>query len=939
MTTLVIVESPTKAKTIRNFLPSGYRVEASMGHVRDLPQSTSDVPKEITDKRVRELGVDVRADFDPIYLIPDDKKKIVKLLKDAMKDADELLLATDEDREGESISWHLLQVLKPKVPVKRMVFHEITEEAIHAAIKDCRQVDERVVRAQETRRILDRLVGYTLSPLLWKKIKYGLSAGRVQSVAVKVLVRRERERRAFKRGSYWDLKALLAASGAETPGFEAKLVSLAGKKLATGSDFDESTGQVAVGRQVVLLNEIEAQALRERLQGKVWTVSDLEEKPVTRKPSPPFITSTLQQEANRKLGLSARDTMRTAQSLYENGYITYMRTDSVHLSTQAIDAARECVESMYGADYLSPSPRQFTTKGKGAQEAHEAIRPSGSTFRTPQQTGLAGRDFQLYDLIWKRTVATQMADARQTQISLQVSVEDAIFRASGKRIDFPGFFRAYVEGSDDPDAAIENQEVVLPNLKKGDRPNCQTLDAIGHETQPPARFTEASLVKTLESEGIGRPSTYASIIGTIIDRGYVQANGNSLVPTFTAFAVTGLLEKHFPDLVDTGFTARMERTLDDISTGEVQWLPYLKDFYLGELGLETQVKEQEDQIDPTSAKTIEFEALTAKVRIGKYGAYLEVEQEDGEIVKANIPLGLTPADLDPDQVQNLLRLKIEGPDKLGFHPETGEPIYALTGSYGPYVQLGDPPEDSKIKPKRSSLPKGVTLENITLDQAVGLLTLPRTLGMHPESGCKVQASLGRFGPYVVHDQGAKVGKDYRSLKGDDDPVTITLERALELLAQPKAVRGKRSVTPIRELGPHPEDEEPVNVYDGPYGAYVKHGKLNASIPEGETVESLTMEMAIAALIAKAGTSKKGSKTTTAKKTTTKKATPKKTTAKKTTTKETSETEPKETKAAAKTTTAKTAAKTTAKTAAKATGTAKKTAAKKTTKKAASATEG
>jgi DNA topoisomerase I len=939
MTTLVIVESPTKAKTIRNFLPSGYRVEASMGHVRDLPQSTSDVPKEITDKRVRELGVDVRADFDPIYLIPDDKKKIVKTLRDAMKEATELLLATDEDREGESISWHLLQVLKPKVPVKRMVFHEITKEAIQAAIKNCRQVDEKLVRAQETRRILDRLVGYTLSPLLWKKIKYGLSAGRVQSVAVKVLVRRERERRSFKRGSYWDLKAMLAPANDAKSFFDAKLVSLAGKKLATGADFDESTGQVTAGRQVVLLNEQEAQALQARLQGKPWTVADLEEKPVTRKPSPPFTTSTLQQESNRKLGLSARDTMRTAQSLYENGYITYMRTDSVHLSTQAIDAARNCVETMYGKDYLSPSARQFTTKSKGAQEAHEAIRPSGEAFRTPQETGLSGRDFQLYDLIWKRTVATQMADARQTQISLQIQVEDAVFRASGKRIDFPGFFRAYVEGSDDPEAAIENQEVILPNLKKGDLADCQTLEAIGHETQPPARYTEASLVKTLESEGIGRPSTYASIIGTIIDRGYVQANGNSLVPTFTAFAVTGLLEKHFPDLVDTGFTARMERTLDEISTGEVQWLPYLKAFYLGDEGLETQVKEQEDKIDPTAAKTIELDQLSAKVRIGKYGAYLEIDQ-DGEIVKANIPMGLTPADLDPEQVQNLLRLKIEGPDKLGIHPDTGEPIYALVGSYGPYVQLGDPPEDSKIKPKRSSLPKGVTLENITLDQAVGLLSLPRTLGMHPESGCKVQSSLGRFGPYVVHDQG-KIGKDYRSLKGDDDPVTISFDRALELLAQPKAGRGKRSTTPIREMGAHPEDGEPVNIYDGPYGAYVKHGKVNASIPEGSTVETVTMEQAVEALNAKAGTAKKG-KTTTKKaatKTTAKKTTAKKTAAK-TTAKPEAEPEAIEAKVTkttkAKTTKAKTST-TKTKTAAKKTS----TTAKKTTaaKKATTTTEG
>jgi DNA topoisomerase I len=887
MSTLVIVESPTKAKTIRNYLPKSYRVEASMGHVRDLPQSTSDVPASITDKRVRELGVDVAADFNPIYLVPKDKAKIVKMLKDALKDADELLLATDEDREGESISWHLLQILKPKVPVKRMVFHEITQEAIEAAIKNCREVDDKLVRAQETRRILDRLVGYTLSPLLWKKIAYGLSAGRVQSVAVRLLVTRERQRRAFRKGGYWDLKAVLAPAGQVKNEFEAKLITLGGQRLATGADFDESTGQITVGRQVLLLNEAEAQALQARLDGQPWTVSNLEERPTTRKPSPPFTTSTLQQEANRKLSLSARDTMRTAQSLYEQGYITYMRTDSVHLSGQAIDAARSCVEEMYGTEYLSPAPRQYNTKSKGAQEAHEAIRPAGSSFRTPRETGLSGRELSLYELIWKRTVACQMADARQTNITLQVQVEDAVFRASGKRIDFPGFFRAYVEGSDDPTAAIENQEVILPNFKQGDHPVCQGLAAIGHETQPPARYTEATLVKMLESEGIGRPSTYASIIGTINDRGYSQPIGNALVPSFTAFAVTSLLEKHFPDLVDTSFTARMERTLDDISTGEAQWLPYLKDFYSGAQGLDTQVKERESQIDPIEARTVNLENLTAKVRIGKYGAYLEVDQ-DGEIVKANIPKGLTPSDLDPEQVEVLLRQKIEGPDKLGLHPDTGEPIFVLLGTYGPYVQLGEIQEGSKEKPKRSSLPKGVTPENITLDQAVGLLTLPRTLGMHPDSGCKVQSNLGRFGPYVVHDQG-KNGKDYRSLKGDDQPVTITLERALELLAQPKAVRGKGNAAPLRELGPHPEDGEPVNLYNGPYGVYIKHGKVNASLPEGQTLETVTMEMAVPALAEKAGLAKgkKGSKAagTTKKattKTTTKKATTKKAPAEKVT---------------------------------------------------------
>ncbi|KAM3110447.1 type I DNA topoisomerase [Phormidesmis sp. 146-33] len=915
MSTLVIVESPTKARTIRNYLPSSYRVEASMGHVRDLPQSTSDVPASITDKKVREMGVNVDADFEPIYLVPKDKAKIVKTLKDALKDATELVLATDEDREGESISWHLLQLLKPKVPVKRMVFHEITQEAIREAINNCRDIDEGLVRAQETRRILDRLVGYTLSPLLWKKVAYGLSAGRVQSVAVRLLVTRERQRRAFRKGAYWDLKALLAigeSTHSDKPDnqFEAKLTTLAGRKLATGADFDEATGQVAAGRNVVLLNEIEARALQERLTDKAWTVSDLEERPVTRKPSPPFTTSTLQQESNRKLSLSARDTMRTAQSLYEQGYITYMRTDSVHLSSQAVSAARECVEQMYGANYLSPQPRQFTTKSKGAQEAHEAIRPAGSSFRTPQQTGLSGREFQLYDLIWKRTVATQMADARQTQISVQIQVEDAGFRASGKRIDFPGFFRAYVEGSDDPNAAIENQEIILPAMRVGDHPNCRNLDAIGHETQPPARYTEASLVKMLESEGIGRPSTYASIISTIIDRGYAQLVSNALIPTFTAFAVTSLLEKHFPDLVDTSFTAKMERTLDDISTGEVQWLPYLKEFYLGDDGLETQVRDRESQIDPTEARTVELEQLAAKVRIGRYGAYIEVENGDG-MVKASIPKDLTPADLDPEQVETLLRQKTEGPDKLGFHPETGEPIYVLIGAYGPYVQLGDA-TDENPKPKRASLPKGVTTDTVTLEQAVGLLALPRNLGMHPDGG-KVQASLGRFGPYIVHDQGKGV-KEYRSLKGDDDVLSISFDRALALLAEPKVTRGKRGAAkPLRELGAHPEDNEPVNIYDGPYGSYIKHGKVNASLPEGQTVEEISMEVAVEALNAKAGTKGKKSGTTKSKAATSKATASKKTASKKTADDDSEVAEKKTTKKAAtkstakKTTTRKTAA--------------------------------
>jgi len=856
-----------------------------MGHVRDLPSSADEIPEAVKRETWAKLGVNVEADFEPLYVVPKNKKKVVTELKKALKQADKLILATDEDREGESICWHLLDLLSPKVPIKRMVFHEITREAIRKALSDCRNIDMQLVHAQETRRILDRLVGYTLSPLLWKKISSGLSAGRVQSVAVRLLVLRERQRRAFRQGSYWDLKAILDI---QHTSFEARLVTLAGSKVATGSDFDPDTGQIASGRNVRLLNEADAKELQARLLGKTWRVSSVDERPVTRSPSPPFTTSTLQQEANRKLGLSARDTMRTAQSLYEQGYITYMRTDSVHLSQQAIAAARACVEQKYGSEYLSPTPRQYKTKSKGAQEAHEAIRPvspesasrttqetppAGSSFRTPSLTGLTGREFQLYDLIWKRTVATQMAAARVTQIIALLLVEGAGFRSTGKRIDFPGFFRAYVEGSDDPNAALENQEVILPPLKVGDRPNCRELEAIGHETQPPARYTEASLVKTLEKEGIGRPSTYATIIGTIVDRGYAQIINKALVPTFTAFAVTSLLEAHFPDLVDTHFTSRMERTLDDISTGEVDWLPYLREFYSGETGLSNQVKEQESQIDPKLARTVELVGLEAKVCIGRFGPYIEVDNGSG-VLKASIPKDFTPDQLDSEQVEALLKQKTSGPEELGQHPETGDTIYLLNGNYGPYVQLGDGEGDQKKKPKRSSLPKCVTPDLVTLEMAVGLLALPRFLGVHPETGAKVQAGLGRFGPYVVHDQG-KEGKDYRSLKKDDNVLIIDLQRALELLAEPKKGRNssRSNQKPLRELGTHPSDGEPVNIYDGRYGPYVNHGKINVTLAEGRAVEDVTLEIALELLAAKAFTSstrRKSSKSTGTKKTSAKK---------------------------------------------------------------------
>ncbi len=858
MPKLVIVESPTKARTIRGFLPAGYEVQASMGHVRDLPESASDIPEEVKGEEWSRLGVNVHANFEPLYVIPKDKRKVVKQLKEALKKADELILATDEDREGESISWHLQQVLQPKVPTRRMVFHEITREAIQEALQNCREVDEQLVRAQETRRILDRLVGYTLSPLLWKKIAPKLSAGRVQSVAVKLLVDRERERRAFKKATYWDLKAdLQPRTASQAASFPAELVSLGGKRLASGQDFDPSTGQLIAGRDVVLLDQAQAEALRDRLLGKAWVVSSVEERPSTRKPAPPFTTSTLQQEANRKLRLSAQQTMRIAQKLYEEGYITYMRTDSVHLSEQAIRAARACVESMYGKEYLSPEPRQYTTKTKGAQEAHEAIRPAGSEFRLPSQTPLTGQELALYDLIWKRTVASQMAEARQTHTIVLIAVDDAVFRASGKRIDFPGFFRAYVEGSDDPEAALEDREVHLPLLRQGDPLSCLQLEPVGHETQPPPRYTEASLVKVLESEGIGRPSTYATILNTIMSRGYVRSMGNALVPTYTAFAVTELLEKYFPNLVNTRFTAEMEQTLDDIASGQADWLPYLRHFFLGEQGLEGQVKARELEIDSGLARSIYLENLPVKIGIGPYGPYVSVETESGE-VRANLPEDIPPADLSAEHIEELIRRKQEGPKPIAFHPETQEPVYVIPqGPYGPYVQLGEVSEENK-KPKRTSLPKGLKPEQVTPEIALGLLSLPRTLGEHPESGKKVQAGIGRFGPYVVCDG------DFRSLPADEDVLTISLERALELLAQPKKGRGRGSAKPLRELGSHPEDGEPVTLHDGPYGLYVKHGKVNASLPKDLSPEAVTLEMALELLAEKEGSSAKGKGRSTGK---------------------------------------------------------------------------
>ncbi len=845
---LVIVESPTKAKTIRKFLPKNYVVEASIGHVRDLPQSAADIPANVKKEPWSKIGVNVKENFEPLYVIPKNKTKVIADLRKKLKDADELFLATDEDREGESISWHLIEILKPKIPVKRMVFHEITKSAIEKALENTRQIDTKLVRAQETRRILDRLVGYTLSPLIWKKIAFGLSAGRVQSVGLRVIVDRERQRIQFKKSQYWDLKADLHKGGES---FEAKISSIKGKKVAQGKDFDELTGKLLSNKDVVLLGEAEAKELSQALKSTSWSVTSVEEKPNTARPSPPFITSTLQQEANRKLGLSSRDAMRVAQKLYEEGYITYMRTDSPNLSAEALTGARRCIERMYGKDYLSPEPRQFSSK-KGAQEAHEAIRPAGSDFTPPKDTELRGMELALYELIWKRTVASQMAEAKKLSVSVKIASGDSEFSASGTRILFPGFIRAYVEGSDDPEASLEDREVLLPDLKKGDVLKLIELNPLFHETKPVARFTEASLVQMLEKEGIGRPSTYASILSTIIDRGYVRRLGNALVPTFTGFAVTQLLERHFSELVDTGFTSEMERNLDEIAEGNLDWLPYLEKFYLGKKGLEAMVKEQEKKIDPTESRTVNLPQVKGfEIRIGRFGPYIHKEgkKKNDEAVRASLPESLAPADLNEEELDRLLEQQEKGPTPLGIDPQTKHPIYCLVGRYGPYVQLGNEDETKETKPKRVSLLKGMDPQTLTLEEALRLLQLPRILGVHPETKKPIVANLGRFGPYVVHE------KDFRSLKKDDNLFEVDLKRALEIFAQPKGAG--RGQTVLRELGKHPADNEVVNLMEGRYGIYVKHGKVNVSLPKDADSKVFDLESALKLLETKSTSKSSG----------------------------------------------------------------------------------
>ncbi len=872
---LVIVESPAKARTLSRFLGKNYRVEASYGHIRDLPESAAEVPAEIKGKSWGRMGIDTDGDFTPYYVVPGDKKKNVTALKAAMKDASELILATDPDREGEAISWHLKELLKPKVKVRRIVFHEITEEAVKAALAEQHDVDENLVRAQESRRILDRLYGYTLSPVLWKKVQTGLSAGRVQSVAVRVIVEREEERLAFRTASYWDLEAKLRGGAIEFP---ATLAKVGGQRVATGKDFD-SKG-VLESSTVRLLDEKTATEFRDTLMRKLpWSVTSVEEKPYTQRPSPPFTTSTLQQEANRKLGYTSERTMQIAQRLFQGmdlgggdleGLISYHRTDSTTLSNKALVEAEHAVVELYGADFHK-GPRQYQTKVRNAQEAHEAIRPTDFK-RTPASLEkiLESDEMRLYDLVWKRAVASQMADAKLLRTSVEITGETsngtpATFNASGKAIEFAGYLRAYVEGSDDPSAELLEQDTVLPKLAVGDQvfsPDklgheliLLALDAKGHQTSPPARYTEASLVKKLEEEGIGRPSTYAPTVATIQRRGYISRQGKALVPSFTAFAVTRLLRNHFGDYVDLAFTAEMEEILDKISNGEKDWLEFLAEFYRGDgkhPGLEHLVEDKGQAIEyPIIELGIDPESnLPIRVRIGRYGPFLQMGSQADNGPRASLPEDLAPADLTLEKAIALLKAKAQGPKSLGVDPSSTQHVYIMHGRFGAYVQLGETPEDREIKPRRASLGRDHTEETITLDVALKLLSLPRELGIG-EDGEPILSNVGRFGPYV------KQGTEFRSLEETDDVYTIALERAKELLLQPKKSGRRQRSEPkeLKALGKHPESGENVRILDGRYGPYVTDGTTNASVPKGTQVEAVTMSVAVELLNARAGMSK------------------------------------------------------------------------------------
>ncbi|MCZ6793889.1 MAG: type I DNA topoisomerase [Planctomycetota bacterium] len=881
---LVIVESPTKARTISKFLDDSYIVESSIGHIRDLPQTAKEIPQKYKKEAWSRLGINIENGFEPLYVIPSDKKKQVAKLRSLLEQADDVYLATDEDREGESISWHLSEVLKPKVPAKRLVFHEITRRAIQEALDNPRDIDLRLVQAQETRRILDRLYGYEISPLLWKKIAPRLSAGRVQSVAVRIVVERERERMAFVRSAYWDLQATFEVpegetAGAETPlggRFSAQLVQLAGKRLAMGKDFDDTTGQLKKSSRdgVVLLDEQGARDLLERLRSSRWQTVKVERKPYTTRPAPPFTTSTLQQEANRKLRFSARETMRNAQRLYENGFITYMRTDSVNLSQEAVERSREVAQHLYGDEYLSPEPRTYKTRVKNAQEAHEAIRPSSAFSRPDDIRGQLGPgELKLYELIWKRTVACQMAEARGHRLIIQVGDGEAVFQASGKTIEFAGFLRAYVEGADDPEAELADKETILPELREGDAVDCTDMEAKDHSTQPPARYTEASLVKELEANGVGRPSTYASIIDTILRREYVVKQGNALVATFVAFAVVQLLERFFPTLVDVQFTAHMEDDLDAISLGEMESLPYLKSFYFGgkdKVGLCDLIQSKIDAREScTLALGQDSEGRQIDIRVGRYGPYVERGDE-----RASVPERLAPDELNIEKVEELLA-KGSGPRELGQDPDTGLPVLVKVGRYGPYVQLGD--NSGGEKPKMKSLLSGMEPEEVTLEAALKLLSLPRSLGVDPETDEEVFADFGRYGPYV------KRGSDSRSLTEDDDVFEVPLARAQALFREERkgGWRARLRAKVLRELGEHPDSKQTIQLLSGRYGPYVTDGEINASLPRGEDPQEMTLERAVDLLREKAASgdgrrrgrkaAKKTSKTATKKKATKKPA--------------------------------------------------------------------
>ncbi|MFI5803743.1 type I DNA topoisomerase [Streptomyces sp. NPDC051561] len=904
---LVIVESPAKAKTIKGYLGPGYVVEASVGHIRDLPNGAAEVPDKYTGE-VRRLGVDVENDFQPIYVVNSDKKAQVKKLKDLLAESDELFLATDEDREGEAIAWHLQEVLKPKVPVHRMVFHEITKDAIREAVSNPRELNKPMVDAQETRRILDRLYGYEVSPVLWKKVMPKLSAGRVQSVATRLVVARERERIAFRSAEYWDLTGTFSTGrtgdASDPSTLVARLTTVDGRRIAQGRDFN-AAGQLK--SDVQHLDEVNARALAAALADSTFAVRSVESKPYRRSPYAPFRTTTLQQEASRKLGFGAKSTMQVAQKLYENGFITYMRTDSTTLSDTAVQAARAQVTQLYGANYLPDKPRTYAGKVKNAQEAHEAIRPSGDRFRTPAETGLTGDQFRLYELIWKRTVASQMKDAVGNSVTVKIAgtASDgrvAEFSASGKTITFHGFMKAYVEGADDPNAELDDRERRLPQVAEGDALGAEEITVDGHATKPPARYTEASLVKELEEREIGRPSTYASIIGTILDRGYVFKKGTALVPSFLSFAVVNLLEKHFGRLVDYDFTARMEDDLDRIARGEAQSVPWLRRFYFGE-GEATGVASDAgngdgDHLGGLKELVTDLGAIDAReissfpvgdgivLRVGRYGPYVERGEKDAENhQRADVPDDMAPDELTVEYAEELLA-KPSGDFELGADPETGRQIVAKDGRYGPYVTEILPegtPKTGKnaVKPRTASLFKSMSLDTVTLADALKLMSLPRVVGTDAE-GVEITAQNGRYGPYL------KKGTDSRSLETEDQLFSITVDEALAIYAQPKQRGRAAAKPPLKELGTDPVSEKPVVVKDGRFGAYVTDGETNATLRSGDSVEEITPERGYELLAEKRAkgpakkTAKKAAKKAPAKKATAKKTVAKKTAAKKTT---------------------------------------------------------